>query len=198
MIDFAALSAFLQILLIDIALAGDNAIAVGIAAAGLPPAQRSKAVMFGVLLATVFRIIFSLGAVQLLHIAGLLAAGGLLLIWVAWKMVQSLRRAFDHIAAKAEPADKGPIPHPLRTAILQILFADVLLSLDNILGVAGVARDNKLVLIAGLLVSALLMGFASSFVIRLVRRHWWLGYAGVTVILVAAVRMIVEGIYNLL
>jgi YjbE family integral membrane protein len=189
---------FLQVVLIDLSMAGDNALVVGMAAAGLRPAERHRAVLAGIAGATLLRILFAVFAVQILHLTGLLAAGGLLLLWVAWKMYEELRHA-----KKVRDADKdaaGDVASPgiqtkkISTAIWQIITADVSMSLDNVLGVAGVARDHLWLLAAGLSLSVLLMGIASSFVARLAARHSWIGYLGFVVILYTALRMVGDGV----
>jgi YjbE family integral membrane protein len=183
------LAALFQIILIDIALAGDNAITIGLAAAGLPEEQRHKAVTTGILAATVLRILFAIFAVQLLHITGLLAAGGLLLLWVSWKMFMDIRR---HRHNKLNQDNRRPAKS-LMDAILQIVIADVSMSLDNVLAVAGVARDHIIVLIIGLTLSVMLMGAASAVVARLTARFPWIAYAGLLIVLYTAANMIWEG-----
>ena len=194
MLSLASFMAFLQILLIDISLAGDNAIVVGTAAAGLPPGKRHQAVLGGIGAATVLRILFAVFAVQLLHITGLLATGGLLLIWVAWKMYRDIRRTAQQRQGKAE--EKGarkPLAKTLREAIIQITVADVSMSLDNVLGVAGVANNNVWILIAGLTLSIFLMGCAATLIARVTTRYPWIAYLGLAVVLYTALHMIWEG-----
>ncbi len=187
--------AFLQIILIDISLAGDNAIAVGMAAAGLPKEQRHKAVLAGIGAATALRILFAIFAVQILHITGLLVAGGLLLLWVAWKMYQEIRamQAGRHAGSHTKPAAKK-----LSEAIFQIVVADVSMSLDNVLAVAGVARDHIAILVVGLALSVLLMGVAATFVAKLTQRYPWIAYIGLAIILFTAVNMIWDGSQQLI
>lgn len=192
---------FLQIALIDLSMAGDNALVVGMAAAGLPTDKRHKAVLAGIAGATVLRILFAIFAVQILHVTGLLAAGGLLLLWVAWKMYEELRHAKKIENNSGEMSEQkfssldgqSNKPKTLTSAIGQIIVADVSMSLDNVLGVAGVARDHLWILAAGLSLSVLLMGAASAFVVRLVARHSWIGYLGLAVILYTALTMIGNG-----
>jgi YjbE family integral membrane protein len=184
-VDIAAL---LQIAFIDLVLAGDNAIVVGLAVAGLPVEHRRKAILIGLGGAVVLRILFSLVALKLLAILGLTLAGGLLLAWVAWKLFRELR-AGSHdnnpkIAAK---------PKTLGAAVTAILVADVSMSLDNALAVAGAARDNIMILIAGLVLSVALMAVAANWVARLVARFRWIGYVGLCVVVYVAVDMIVRG-----
>jgi YjbE family integral membrane protein len=184
-VDIAAL---LQIAFIDLVLAGDNAIVVGLAVAGLPVEHRRKAILIGLGGAVVLRILFSLVALKLLAILGLTLAGGLLLAWVAWKLFRELRAgAHDDnpkIAAK---------PKTLGAAVTAILVADVSMSLDNALAVAGAARDNIMILIAGLVLSVALMAVAANWVARLVARFRWIGYVGLCVVVYVAVDMIVRG-----
>jgi YjbE family integral membrane protein len=182
-----------QILLIDLSLAGDNALAVGVAAAGLPEAERHRAVFGGIAFATVLRIVLALFAVRILHITGLLVAGGLLLLWVAWKMFRETRHARRMRAAK----DAARRSKTLTQAILQIAVADISMSLDNVLAVAGVAREHLWLLAIGLAVSVLLMGAAASLVARWTERHPWIVYLGIADVLYTAVDMMAEGLQAL-
>src|SRR5688572_18333628 len=202
-----ALSALLQVIMIDLVLAGDNAIVIGLAAAGLPKDQRAKAILIGIIAATVLRIIFAALTTQLLQIVGLLLAGGVLLLWVCWKMWRELRttRAEEHAAEEAlagEDLDaSGNIAEgmPRKTftqAAWQIIIADVSMSLDNVLAVAGAAREHPWVLVFGLILSIALMGIAASFIARLLQRHRWIAYVGLAVILYVAVEMIYRGFYE--
>lgn len=188
--------ALVQVIAIDIALAGDNAIVVGMAAASLPPTLRRRTIIIGIVGATVFRIVFALFTTQLMKVVGLLFAGGILLLWVAWKLWRELRSGdfgsveVDHAAGA--PAAEGPTK-TFREAVWQIIVADITMSLDNVLGVAGAARDHPWVLVFGLVLSVALMGLAASFIARLLGRHPWLGYVGFLVILYVALAMIYEG-----
>jgi YjbE family integral membrane protein len=189
-----------QVLFIDIVLAGDNAIVVGVAAAGLDPTQRKKAIIWGIAAATVLRILFASITTHLLGIVGLVLAGGVLLLWVCWKMYRELRtgHAKDEeagIAALDEAIpDKQSTPKKtLRQAITQILVADVSMSLDNVLAVAGAAREHPYILIFGLAISVVLMGAAATFIARLLGRHRWIAWLGLAVILYVALAMIWEG-----
>ncbi len=200
-----ALSAFLQVILIDLVLAGDNAIVIGLAAAGLPAEQRHKAVIIGIGAATALRILFAGVTVQLLQLVGLLLAGGILLLWVCWKMWRELRhtaaedlRAQEALAdadlnADGTVAGNGPPRKTLRQAAVQIIIADVSMSLDNVLAVAGAAREHPYVLIFGLLLSIALMGVAASFIAGLLHKYRWIAYVGLAIILYVALRMIWEG-----
>jgi YjbE family integral membrane protein len=190
-----------QVLLIDLVLAGDNAIVVGMAAAGLPADQRRKAILWGIAAATLMRIGFAAITTQLLAIVGLTLMGGLLLLWVCWKMYRELRAGHEQhegALASAEAisgethADGGP-RKTLRQAIVQILVADVSMSLDNVLAVAGAAKDHLDVLVVGLAISVVLMGLAATFIARLLDRHRWIAWVGLLVILYVAVDMIWTG-----
>ena len=198
------LSAFLQVIMIDLVLAGDNAIVIGLAAAGLPKDQRNKAILIGIIAATVLRIIFAALTTQLLQIVGLLLAGGVLLLWVCWKMWRELRtsHADEHAAeealANADTNADGTIAGgaPRKTfaqAVWQIVIADVSMSLDNVLAVAGAAREHPWVLVFGLLLSIALMGLAATFIARLLQNHRWIAYVGLAVILYVALEMIYRG-----
>jgi YjbE family integral membrane protein len=197
-------AALLQVMAIDLVLAGDNAIVIGLAAAGLPKEQRSKAILIGILAATVLRIFFALITTQLLAVVGLLLAGGLLLLWVCWKMWTELRNGHAEedraeealtetdINADGTIAGGGPTK-TLKQAAWQIVIADVSMSLDNVLAVAGAAREHPTVLIIGLVMSIALMGLAASFVARLLNKHRWIAYVGLAVILYVALDMIWRG-----
>ena len=193
------LTAFAQVVLIDIVLAGDNAIIIGLAAAGLPKEQRAKAILVGVGAATVLRIAFAAVTVQLLQIIGLLLAGGILLLWVSWKMWRELRSGHnDAHAAEAldgEHADEAS-RKTFRQAATQIIVADVSMSLDNVLAVAGVARQHPWVLVTGLALSVALMGLAASLIARLLSKHRWIAYVGLAIIVYVAVKMIMEGAHE--
>ena len=196
--------------MIDLVLAGDNAIVIGLAAAGLPPEQRRKAIFIGIGAATVLRIVFALLATQLLQLVGLLLAGGLLLLWVCWKMWQELHHtaAADHASEEAleealeghavEPVIPGVRKKTLRQAVTQIIIADVSMSLDNVLAVAGAAQHHIEAMIFGLALSVVLMGVASAFIARLLNKHRWIAYVGLAIILFVAVRMVYEGADQLL
>ena len=186
----AGLTALLQVIAIDLVLAGDNAVVIGLAAAGLPPEQRKKAILVGILAATVLRIAFATVAVHLLAIIGLLLAGGLLLLWVCWKMWRELRPGHgDEDAALAEGASRKTFFQ----AATQIVVADVSMSLDNVLAVAGAAREHPSVLIVGLGLSIALMGIAANLIARLLTRHRWIAYVGLAIILYVSLDMIYRG-----
>ncbi|HEY8610563.1 MAG TPA: TerC family protein [Roseomonas sp.] len=190
-----------QVLLIDLVLAGDNAIVVGMAAAGLPPDQRRKAILWGIGAATIMRIGFAAITTQLLAIIGLTLFGGLLLLWVCWKMYRELRQGHEqHQGAEvvsghdiADSGDGGAPKKTLGQAIIQILVADVSMSLDNVLAVAGAAKEHLDVLVIGLAISVVLMGVAATFIARLLEKHRWIAWVGLLVILYVAVEMIWAG-----
>jgi YjbE family integral membrane protein len=184
--DPGALLALLQVVLIDVTLAGDNAVVVGLAVAGLPVRERRRAIAAGVTTAALIRVALSLVAVQLLAVIGLTLAGGILLVWVCWKMFRELR---TH--ATAPPAD-----HPrktLRQAILQIALADLSMSLDNVLAVAGAAHAHIWIMVGGLALSVLLMGVAANLLARLLDRHRWIAWLGLAVVAFVAGHMIWDG-----
>ena len=203
------LIAFLQVVMIDLTLAGDNAVAVGMAAAGLPAKDRRRAIVLGLSAAVVMLIGFALVAVRLLHIIGLLLAGGILLLWVCWKMWRDLREhtqmaegevaledATGVLITDGDPEGAAAIPVKRKTlmqALIQILVADISMSLDNVLAVAGAAREHPGVLVFGLLLSITLMGLAASWIARLLHRWRWLGYVGLVIVLYVALHMIWEG-----
>jgi YjbE family integral membrane protein len=202
LITTEAMVAFLQVVMIDLVLAGDNAIVIGLAAAGLPPAQRKQAILVGILAATVLRILFAGVTTQLLQIVGLMFAGGILLLWVCWKMWRELR------ASPAEEQTAFLVSYDLNAdgtiagrarrktfgqAALQIVVADVSMSLDNVLAVAGAAREHPIILVCGLLLSIALMGVAANMVARLLQKHRWIGYVGLAIILYVACEMIYRG-----
>jgi YjbE family integral membrane protein len=191
----------MQVLMIDIVLAGDNAIVVGMAAAGLPPEQRKKAVLWGIAAATVMRIAFASITVQLLAITGITLAGGVLLAWVCWKMYRELREGGGGHAHEGEidPATTNPDGSPrktMRQAITQILIADISMSLDNVLAVAGAAKDHPYVLIVGLAISVILMGVAATFIANLLNKHRWIAWVGLLVIVYVAADMIWSGTHE--
>lgn len=181
-----------SVILIDLVLAGDNAIVVGMAACGLAPEHRGKVIALGILIALACRIAFALIAIQLLAIIGLLLAGGLLLLWVAWKLARELHVARAQTAPCAEEATVVPTK-TFSTAVVQIAIADVSMSLDNVLAVAGVARHHMAMLAFGLALSVVLMGVAASFIAGLLTRYSWLSYLGLGIITLVAFSMIYDG-----
>ncbi len=199
-----ALSALLQVIMIDLVLAGDNAIVIGLAAAGLPKDQRTKAILIGIIAATALRIVFAAATTQLLQIVGLLLAGGVLLLWVCWKMWRELRTSHAEEIQAEEALEGRDIDQdgkiagtaPRKTfaqAAWQIVVADVSMSLDNVLAVAGAAREHPNVLIFGLILSIALMGIAASFIARLLQKHRWIAYVGLAIILYVSIEMIYRG-----
>ena len=197
----SALSALIQVLMIDLVLAGDNAVAVGLAAGGLPVEQRKKAILWGLAAAVIIRIGFALITTQLLAVIGLLLAGGILLLWVCWRMWKELREqaVADEVAAGAA-MDDDPATEPMvkpaksfRAAFTQILIADISMSLDNVLAVAGAARDHPGILVFGLLMSIALMGVAATWIASLLHRYRWIGYVGLVIVLYVALHMMWQG-----
>ena len=177
-----AIAALLQVIAIDLLMAGDNAVVIGLAAAGLAKAQRTRAILVGIVAATVLRILFAAFAIEMLAIVGLLLAGGILLLWVCWKMWRELRRQPDD-AESIEAAAATAAPKSFAQAAWQILVADISMSLDNVLAVAGAAREHPVALVFGLGLSIVLMGVAANFVARLLHRHRWIAYLGLAIIL---------------
>jgi len=203
-----AIAALLQVVMIDLVLAGDNAVVIGLAAARLPPEERRRAIIVGILAATVLRILFAGITTQLLQVLGLLLAGGILLLWVCWKMWRELR-ATSHDEQGAHEILVNPDSGRKCTAAgrlgrktfgqatLQIVVADVSMSLDNVLAVAGAARDHPFVLIFGLLLSIALMGIGADLLGRLLRKHRWIAYVGLASIFYVACEMMYRGAYEL-
>ena len=195
--DPAAFSAFLQVLMIDLVLAGDNAIVVGALAAGLTSDQRRKVIMIGVLAALVLRIVFALVVTQLLQIIGLILVGGLLLLWVAWRMWRDLRHGEGHSTGSDEIlGDEHSGLRPAKSfagAVWAVAVADVSMSLDNVLAVAGAARDHPGILIVGLIFAVALMGLAANLIARYIERSKWIAYVGLLVIVYVALKMIYDG-----
>jgi YjbE family integral membrane protein len=190
-----ALAAFSQVLMIDIMLAGDNAIVVGALAAGLPANQRRKVIMIGILAALVLRIAFALIVTQLMQIVGLIFAGGLLLLWVSWKMYRELHPAEGGGSPEIEGDERSGVTaaKSFAGAAWAVAVADVSMSLDNVLAVAGAAREHPGILIVGLILSVALMGVAANIIARYIERYRWIAYVGLVVILYVAVKMIYDG-----
>ena len=190
----ASVTALLQVIMIDLVLAGDNAVVIGLAAAGLAQAQRARAILVGIIAATALRILFAAFAVELLDIVGLLLAGGILLLWVCWKMWRELRGPSEQDTEAALSGKPAHVPKKtFAQAAWQILVADVSMSLDNVLAVAGAARDHPVALVFGLGLSIVLMGVAASFIARLLNKHRWIAYGGLAIILYVAGDMIWRG-----
>jgi YjbE family integral membrane protein len=196
--NFAAL---FSVILIDLALAGDNAVAVGLAAAALPAAQQRRAIFWGIIIALLLRIVFATVTQQLLAIDWLLLAGGLLLFWVAWRMWDDLRKhqpvmvgdpvAGEHVAENI--AAGGKAPKTFFSALMTIIVADVSMSLDNVLAVAAVSRHNEVIMWFGLVLSVILMGVAATFIAKVIEKHRWIAVVGIVIIVFAGARMIWEG-----
>ncbi|HEY0927056.1 TerC family protein [Brevundimonas sp.] len=203
------LTALGQVVMMDLVLAGDNAVAVGLAAAALPQDQRKKAIMIGLIAAVVMRIGFALITSWLLGLIGLLLAGGLLLLWVCWKMWRELREQATHDQAEAEKElelamsiehGTGPSPEELGlkrktfgAALVQIMIADITMSLDNVLAVAGAAHEHPWIMVFGLVLSIGLMGVAATYIAKLLHRYRWIGYVGLVIVLYVALHMIWDG-----
>lgn len=189
----ASVTAFFEVIMIDLVLAGDNAIVVGALAAGLPADQRRKVILIGIIAALVLRILFALVVTQLLQVVGLILAGGLLLLWVAWKMYREISHqpedpaTVEHEAAAVRPAKS------FAAAAWAVAVADVSMSLDNVLAVAGAAREHPWVLVMGLVLSVALMGIAANFIAKYIDRYRWIAWIGLAVILWVAARMIYDG-----
>jgi YjbE family integral membrane protein len=201
-----ALAALFQVIMIDLVLAGDNAIVIGLAAAGLPADQRTRVILVGIGAATLLRIVFAAMTTQLLQVVGLLLAGGILLLWVCWKMWRELMAQREQTAGAEEISQfdinaDGSIAAnaPQKTfyqAAMQIVVADISMSLDNVLAVAGAAREHPWVLVFGLGLSIMLMGVAASFIARLLQNHRWIAWVGLVIILYVAGDMIWRGAHE--
>jgi len=187
-VDLGALGAFLSVVVIDVVLAGDNAIVVGMAASSFEPRRRRRIIVGGILAATALRILLASIAIELLAIIGLTLAGGILLLWVAWKFYRDLRGR--HSAASSTPTGRGT---SFYQALCQVVLADLSMSLDNVLAVAGTARGHFWVLVSGLVLSVALMGVASEVMARLIAHHRWIGWVGLAIVTIVALRMIYDG-----
>lgn len=182
-----AVIAFLQVVLIDVTLAGDNAVVIGLVVKSLSPQDRKKAIFTGIGIAAVLRILLALVAVKLLAIVGLTLAGGLLLLWVCWRMYREMREEHD------APEGAQATPGSFGKAVVRILLADISMSLDNVLAVAGAASEHPGILVMGLVLSVLLMGIAASFIARLLERYKWISWVGLLIVLAVAIELIVKG-----
>jgi YjbE family integral membrane protein len=194
-LSFDSLSSLLQVIAIDVALAGDNAIVVGMAAAALPLTQRRRAIIIGIAAAALLRIAFAIFTLELLKVVGLLLAGGLLLLWVSWKLWREIK---CHEAAGDDDQSTCVKEKSFAAAVLQIVVADVSMSLDNVLAVAGAAREHESILIIGLALSVALMGMAANAVAALLKRHHWIAYVGLLIILYVAMTMIWDGSHQVI
>jgi YjbE family integral membrane protein len=199
-----AVMALIQVVMIDLVLAGDNAVVIGLAAAGLPAEQRKRAIAIGILTATALRIACASIAAQLLQVFGLLLAGGVLLLWVCWKMWRELQdqQAWDETLVTYAPGRNATVAGNLGRktfgrATLRIVVADVSMSLDNVLAVAGAAREHPIILAFGLLLSITLMGVAADLIARLLHKQRWIAYVGLAIVLYVACEMIYRGAYEL-
>jgi YjbE family integral membrane protein len=203
------LSTLAQVVMIDLVLAGDNAVVIGLAAAGLPDKQRKRAILIGIASATILRIVGATVATQLLQVLGLLLAGGLLLLWVCWKMWRELHTTpGDYQGGDAlheengfdprETAPRGVSRRTFGQATLRIVVADISMSLDNVLAIAGAAREHPFVLAFGLLLSIGLMGLAANLIAQLLQKHRWIAYVGLAIILYVACEMIYRGAHELI
>jgi YjbE family integral membrane protein len=203
-VTLSELSALAQVVVVDLVLAGDNAIVVGLVAAGLPREQRAKVILTGIIAATVLRVCFAVVTTQLLQIIGLTLAGGLLLLWVTWKLWREIRAQKSHAKAKAaaKAAEGGAAAHAddpigpaksMRQAVIQIVLADISMSLDNVLAVAGISLEHTWVLVFGLVLSVALMGLAAALIAGLLKRFPWVSYIGLAIIFYVAVKMIYSG-----
>ena len=195
LIEVNQLGALLSVVIIDVVLAGDNAVVVGMAASGLPVEQRRRVILFGIAIATVLRILFAYFAAQLLVIIGLTLAGGILLLWVSWKMYREIRATptNDQLLTGGEEHQPTVRKKSAAQALGRIVLADVSMSLDNVLAVAGTARDHFWVLAFGLALSVALMGVASNYIARLLERYFWISWVGLGIIAFVALRMIWDG-----
>lgn len=186
-ISLKAVIAFLQVVLIDVTLAGDNAVVIGLVVRSLDPADRKKAIFTGIAAAAIIRILMALVAVKLLAIVGLTLAGGLLLLWVCWRMYREMR--------SEQPVDENgaPAPGSFGKAVFRILIADLSMSLDNVLAVAGAASEHPGILVMGLVLSVLLMGVAATYIARLLDRYKWISWVGLLIVLGVAIELIIKG-----
>jgi YjbE family integral membrane protein len=196
LLSSGVLEDFGKVIAIDLMMAGDNVVVLGALAAGLPADQRKKVITFGVAIALFFLIGFALLATQLLKVIGLLEAGGLMLLWVSWKLFRELRhqdRAPDDVSDSEIDAEARTHPKSFKSAVIQVVLADLSMSLDNVLAVAGAARKHPIVLFFGLVLSVTCMGLAANAIARLIERHRWIAYLGLVVIVYVACTMIYDG-----
>jgi YjbE family integral membrane protein len=199
MMTAAEVAALLQVIMIDLVMAGDNAVVIGMAAANVPAEQRKKVIFWGLAAAVVLRIIMASVAAELMTIIGLTLAGGILLLWVSWRFYRDIRKpkeeaeGAEFAAGGAPTARAGHGKGTMRQAVWQIFLADISMSLDNVLGVAGAAREHPYILAGGLLLSIALMGFAAGFIAKLLQRFHWISYIGLVIVVYVALSMIWEG-----
>lgn len=191
-----ALAALLQVILIDVVLAGDNALVIGMVASRVPKANRRRVIFWALVVAVILRVVLALITASILEVIGLMFAGGLLLLWVAWRLYREIRHSeqeridLDRIRQNEEADDAGPAGLSIRKAVFQVALADLSMSLDNVLAVAGAAMDHVWVLTIGLLLSIALMGIAAAMIANLLQRYPWISYAGLMIVLYVALRMI--------
>jgi YjbE family integral membrane protein len=199
-LDQHTISAYFEVIMINLLLSGDNVIVIGMAAAGLVSELRGKAIAVGIAAAAIIRIVFAVAAAKLLAITGITLAGGLMLLWICWTMGKELLSSAEEEAHAGDASGHDPHVKPklFRQAIAQIIFADVSMSLDNVLAVAGAAKENMNALIFGLILSVLLMGVASNFVAKLLERFKWIGWIGLAIIVYVALDMVWHGSEQLL
>ena len=195
MITFEAIAAFFQVVLVDLVLAGDNAIVIAMAVASFPARERARLLMLGIAAATVVRVVFAVATVHLMQVVGLMLAGGVLLLWVCWKLWREIEavRTMQLSAAGVGGGASAPPPKTVGRAMTQIVVADISMSLDNVLAVAGVARDHTWVLVFGLILSIAFMGFCATLLARWLQRYPWIAYVGLLTILYVACSMVWDG-----
>ncbi len=207
MISLAEAAALLQVVFVDLILAGDNAIVVAMAVVGLPTEQRARVLIVGIAAATLMSVLIALVTVRLLAVLGLSLAGGVLLLWVSWKFWRELKaqREEDQAAADIDDIVHGtPLRHPdaprktMRQAVIQVVVADVSMSLDNVLAVAGIAGEYQWVLVSGLVMSVAFMGLAAALIARLLARYHWIGFLGLAVIFYVSLQMIWGGVLQII
>ncbi|MBF0293728.1 MAG: TerC family protein [Magnetococcales bacterium] len=189
------LTAFVQVVFIDLVLAGDNAIVVGMAAASVPPEQRQRVVFWGTAAAIVLRIFFALVTTQLLQIIGLTLAGGLLLLFVAWQMFRELRTHGQDEVTPEEAMAQGASANPktVTAAVWQVAMADLSMSLDNVLAVAGAAKDHPYIMVIGLGLAIVMMAFAANYIAKMIHKFRWVAWIGLAIITYVAIDMIYRG-----
>ncbi|MBO5996471.1 MAG: YjbE family putative metal transport protein [Acetobacter sp.] len=192
----SALTAFVQVVFIDLTLAGDNAVVIGLAVRNLSSQQKQKAIMAGVSLAAIIRILLALIATRLLTIIGLTLTGGLLLLWICWRMYREIRH--NTVETSFSEENIHPQQGDLKTAILRILIADISMSLDNVLAVAGAAHKQPVILVLGLALSVILMSIAATLIAGLLERYKWISWVGLLIIFGVAVKLIIQGSHEVI
>ncbi|MBO7350955.1 MAG: YjbE family putative metal transport protein [Acetobacter sp.] len=192
----SALTAFVQVVFIDLTLAGDNAVVIGLAVRNLSSQQKQKAIMAGVSLAAIIRILLALIATRLLTIIGLTLTGGLLLLWICWRMYREIRH--NTVETSFSEENIHPQQGDLKTAILRILIADISMSLDNVLAVAGAAHKQPVILVLGLALSVILMSIAATLIAGLLERYKWISWVGLLIIFGVAFKLIIQGSHEVI